>query len=848
MPSLSSRTAYVLLAALEIDLRALVALHGGEQEPAELLSPALLERTQARRARDHLTTAPEDVSQLVEYLDFQDSFELLMRLRDSIPPDLHTGLKDMMSRVPRLVDARNRVAHNRPLEVEDRPSVVDFTSDVSQVPGAGWDELGKTRAEIRLDPAYVFRSASSLISDPVNAVANNLPSPDFDETSLLGRREERRRVERALRGSWPVVSILGDGGIGKTALALQVCFDLVNAADCPFDVVVWVTAKNAQLTSTEIVRIESAVQDSLGLFASAAAAVGGSGDSARAIAELLEVLGSFPTLLVLDNVETVLDDRFPELLAEIPTGSKVLITSRIGVKTENPFRLSSLSSDDAIRLLRILAQVRGVDALKTATDSELAGWAQQMGRHPAYIKWFVAGVQAGRAPERLLSDNGLILDFCMSDVFDFLGEDARAVLRSMLVIPGSHTLAELAFLNDFVATRAQAVVLELTSTNFVSQVRGGDTGTAYELSDFARAYLRRSMRVEGPERQRFDEKQRQLYALGGGMQAAHALDPFSPTTIDTRGVGDYSAARHLRDALDGAAAGRYDEALRLCAEAAELAPGYHEAARVEGYVHDSAANFGEAFESYSRARDLAPTNPYVAFAFGSFLLRSGFDPGGGLLELQRGAALAPTELSIQLAVCDAHLQLGDIRSAIDAGIYAVSQSLNARRGQNLAAFYLLRAYGTSVHESDKRKDWATMAEDVESLLAQMEATDPIAAYTETLDLVLLVESLAREGSTESADRFLSQRLAVDASRLTEYRRRSNADHLERRLGKVTNVFREKGFGFARAGDEVFFVHVSDFAERESFDYVSAGSWLVFNPGRAPKTGGHTPARDVYVVA
>lgn len=69
-----------------------------------------------------------------------------------------------------------------------------------------------------------------------------------------------------------------------------------------------------------------------------------------------------------------------------------------------------------------------------------------MSCHPAHIKWFIAGIQSGTEPERLLSDNGLVLDFCMSNVFDFLGEDSRTALRAMIVVPGSHTLAELAFL------------------------------------------------------------------------------------------------------------------------------------------------------------------------------------------------------------------------------------------------------------------------------------------------------------------------------------------------------------------------------------------------------------------
>ena len=193
---------------------------------------------------------------------------------------------------------------------------------------------------------------------------------------------------------------------------------------------------------------------------------------------------------MLDNVETVLDEKFPQLLREIPLGSKVLITSRIGVKTENPFRLVGLSLDDSLKLMRILARAQGIDLDAIATHDDLCAWAKSMNCHPAYIKWFISGLQSGQLPERLLNDNGLVLDYCMSNVFDYLGATAKAALRAMLVVPGSHTMAELAFFTDLDSAQIQQVVLELTTTNFVTQVRSGASGTALELSDFARSYLR----------------------------------------------------------------------------------------------------------------------------------------------------------------------------------------------------------------------------------------------------------------------------------------------------------------------------------------------------------------------
>lgn len=752
MPSIASRTAYVLLAAIEEDMRAIVQEFGSDRDPVELLSDELTTTIKSRRARDKLPPDVTTVTQVLPYIDFQDSYQLILRLRASVPKELSQSLRDLQSKVIRCVPVRNRVAHGRPLDIDDLPTVVDLSSELSKISAWNWLEVDHARQELRSDTSYIHRVSANLIVDPIHAVANNLPAPDFDETSLLGRRDERRRIMQSIRGSWPVVSILGDGGIGKTALALQVCYDIAEQPDCPFETIVWVSAKNSQLTSTEIVRIENAVEDSLGLFAAAAQAVGESTDSKDAVSKLLAVLETFPTLLVLDNVETILDENFGTLLQDIPVRSKILITSRIGVKTESPFKLGGLSLDDAKHLLRSLARARNIDLNAVGSDEDIAQWATKMSMHPAYLKWFVAGIQSGQSPEKLLSDNGLVLDFCMSNVFDFLGEGARTVLEAMLVVPGSHTLAELAFLTSFDALRVRAAILDLTSTNFVSYVRGGASGAAIQLSDFAREYLRRSLNVATETRREIMERQVQLYSEGGGLQQEHAKDPYSVSTIDIRGAGDYSAARLLRQALETAGGDAVDDGLRLCAEAADLAPGYHEAARVQGYLHEKAANFGEAYESYSLARDLAPENPYVAYFLGKFQLSSGFDPRRGLLELQRAAKLDPTSSFLQLEISEAHITSGSFRLAMEAAAFTLGESRQPTTDDEwFGAYWLFYACVLQLETVKSANDWATFTEDLEFAVSSSRSISIASWSPQALDMVLLIQELSRTVRGEMTD-------------------------------------------------------------------------------------------------
>jgi hypothetical protein len=115
-----------------------------------------------------------------------------------------------------------------------------------------------------------------------------------------------------------------------------------------------------------------------------------------------------------------------------------------------------------------------------------------MHRNPSYIKWFVSSVQTGLSPETVLQNSHDFLDFCMSNVYEYLSQDAQRVTSSMQCAPGLRDIPELAYLNDFEALQAQKAIQELLATNMLSQssvAKGASVKTTYQLSELARAYL-----------------------------------------------------------------------------------------------------------------------------------------------------------------------------------------------------------------------------------------------------------------------------------------------------------------------------------------------------------------------
>lgn len=804
----------------------------GDRTAEELIPADRIAKANGRRVKDGLPEA-SDLPGLLAYLDFGESYELLASSSSALPPDLQASLKALGTSVARTIAIRNRVAHTRPMEIDDSSFLVDVTKTLAASANGFWEELTSVLDRLNSDPSFVLGLTISLPADPETGPQHNLPVPDFDETGFFGRQAELRRIMKAIKGAYPVVSILGDGGIGKTSIALKAAYELLEDPAQPFDAFVWVTAKATILTPNEIRRINGAIETSLGLIGSAAAELSGV-EAADPIAEVLAYMENFRILLLLDNLETVLDNRLREFLLELPMGSKVIVTSRIGLGIENPVQLAPLSDDESTRLLRALARIRDVGQLTSLGQPTVESLARQMAGHPAYIRWFVAGVQAGKRPEDLLGNNELLLDFCMSNVYDYLSTDARSALRSMQVLAGAKNQAELAFLNDFTASQTQAALLELLTTNFThmsSQMSGDSLDTGYELSEFARQYLDKHHPVDSGERNWLLSKSEELRDLGIEMAAANTASPFAATSVQVRGPGDFHAAGLLRTAI-GVALSDPGAALEHCHEAQLLAPSYHEAWRVEGLVRKLSRDHGGAQAAYDRALELAPESPVMLFHFGEFLLNDVGDPQRALELLQRAARHEPASPEIAGQIAWAHHCLGDEAAAVSASSSVAEMRTASSFHRRAACVLAFRATQAAVAQMMSARQYDQAVEFVESAVELAEHVDKRLIEGEAADRLLALKEVSRSLAELSVD-YAAKQAAQFVVRIASVLDRG-AVSTNRTTGVIHALVVEKGFGFVMASGTKYFFHVSDLRDRADWDSLFEGALCVFEPAQAPK--------------
>jgi len=595
--------------------------------------------------------------------------------------------------------------HSRPLLFDDFATALDIAQELTTSQDYPWNNVRSTLVRLEKEPSFVLNLEIPNYAE--DRRKHNLPIPDFDETGFLGRKKQASDLLKHVLGPYPVISLVGDGGIGKTALALKVAYDVLDMPDCPFEAIVWTSSKTTQLTVQEIRRIEGAIGDSLGIFNNIAVQLVGT-EVDNPMDEVIEYLGTFKILLIIDNLETVLDEKIRQFLGMLPLGSKVLITSRIGIGTfEYPQKLQAMDQDEAIDLLRAMARIRGVTDLVKLGNAKLVDFCRRMKFSPGYIKWFVSAVQTGLRPEDVLSKPDIFLDFCMSNVYNYLSLQGKTVLRSMLGLPGKHSLAEMAFLNELEAIDLQSVIYELLRTNMVimsSTAQGSSFESQYDISDLARTYLTRLYPIEPKEFEKLIKRKRQLVAAGEEFQAAQKTDPYSFYSLTIRSRSDFIVAKYLVDALRQSKDKNFSAADGFIQKARDLAPEYFEVHRVEAIVKTAQGNYSAAHSAYEAAIEIEPLSAPLRKWYGGFLMRYMDNIDASLIQFKKAAELDPNSIEVRLEIARALLYLREFDQATQriqeliGKVNTRSQSAKKVYDLYLQCFYRKADYLIGEHE------------------------------------------------------------------------------------------------------------------------------------------------------
>ena len=310
-------------------------------------------------------------------------------------------------------------AGNRPEEQQQLLMAVNeaIRRHYSQPRFPNWKALCDTAEAYRTEQRarYVAKNfAGSTAPDrPDDAwqamLESRLEPPTY--TGLIGVERPLNFLVNALtkiEKPW-LVSIEGLGGLGKTALAQEVVRQPILRHH--FHGLAWVSARQrafapgAGLQQTHRPALTvNALVDALLEQLDQAVPVSLTAYEKQEI--LRRLLKERPHLMVIDNLETAADyQTLLPLLGKLVNPSKILLTSRYSLP-DNPaptFRVSltGLGQDEALRLVRHEAQVRGLVLLLNASDEQLKSIYELVGGNPLALKLVVGQIAALSLPEVL---------------------------------------------------------------------------------------------------------------------------------------------------------------------------------------------------------------------------------------------------------------------------------------------------------------------------------------------------------------------------------------------------------------------------------------------------------------
>jgi len=410
---------------------------------------------------------------LKEILKYDKNYQFVERIFGNVRKNSYIDIMDELNQI------RRKVAH-----AKNNFYKIDLEILINDLKFLLRGEAGKKIIEYINNEKYLEIKDFSFINleGKDNQCLNNLPSADYDlDGGFVGRKKEINDVIKLLYSNLDrIITITGAGGVGKTALALEIAKKILIDPKNPFNGIFWFSAKEKKLTSDNIELIQPDINNIEHL-----------------IKNLLEIidkdciskfeLGKVPIdnyieyiyskfknenyLLIIDNLESILDNSdLIEFIENIP--SKVLITSRKGLgKLERPYALKDMQEDDAIRLFRNVSRARNLDSLVKMNNKKIAKLVKCVKCYPLVIKWsigqYALGQDLKKAFSQIFVGESNIAKFSFENIFSMLSENAKLCLFSIIVWDEPVSKEMLKILTDLTDDLLDDAIRELFITSFI---------------------------------------------------------------------------------------------------------------------------------------------------------------------------------------------------------------------------------------------------------------------------------------------------------------------------------------------------------------------------------------------
>lgn len=322
----------------------------------------------------------------------------------------------------------------------------------------------------------------------IHAIPCNLPSRD--RTHLIGRQLEIARLLELLspEHAASLITVDGIGGVGKTALALEVAYQCWRASISEelsskvpfFDAIIFVSAKQQYLTSDGMLSSNEAKRTLRDIFREIASTLEHfeitSAPPHEQFSNVRKILKQRPTLLIVDNLETMEDrQEIISFLYELPRSVKVVITTRERVLSFSPLRLDQLSLEESLMLIEKESQEKEAEISR----EQALNLYNHIGGIPAALVYAIGQIASGYSVETVLAripqSKGDVARFCFESSLEPLrGQAAHHLLMAIAMFPKSPLRGALAYTAGLTTNQIalEEALAQLRKLSLIGQLEG----------------------------------------------------------------------------------------------------------------------------------------------------------------------------------------------------------------------------------------------------------------------------------------------------------------------------------------------------------------------------------------
>jgi tetratricopeptide (TPR) repeat protein len=566
---------------------------------------------------------------LKEIASFDNNYSLCSDFLGKIPKAKFNEIMDELN------ELRNKVAHvRRSFSLLDFDMLVDYVKLLGRGKSAGdvreYIDQEQYREFQSIPPGFVIQE------EELN-VTSNLPPEDYSlEGGFVGRRDAKKKLTEILYSDLDrVITLIGSGGVGKTALALNVSYSIRDDVDCPFTAIVWFSAKTSMLTPKgiietvpEIRNYEEFVRKTIRVLQPEHSSNLESSLPLHNLGKYLQtLLSTNRVLMIVDNLESVMieDSSLVEFLKDVPRPSKVLITSRVGLgEIERRFFLDEMSANDAILLFRLVCRDKGLKDYSKLREGKIEGLVDQVQKYPLAIKWSIAEAALGKdlnaAFKMPLKGTSDIAKFCFEDVFAMLSEKARMCLYGISLFDTPPSVTLIRYLIECSDSDFLLVIRELILASFVfpCTIEGqeGSGMTAYGLLSLTQDYVQEKLNDEQEIRTTLNDRFYRLQELVEQEEKAKSISSYSVYSLGVKTPEDRIAVKLVKSAKGLYQEGRVSGAEELFRDAMEVAPNFTYVLIEFARFEFERGRFKQVEKLMEKAANLEPKNLHVWYQWG----------------------------------------------------------------------------------------------------------------------------------------------------------------------------------------------------------------------------------------